>query len=115
MYFGLCQSLAQLPELKALDSWVCVFQVLSRPKLRLWRRGGDKLFLDGLFEGGFRQGSAQEDAIDEEPWRPRDAGPHAVLVVLLNLYLVFFSRNAGLELLCVQLELGRFSDQSVMV
>src|SRR5260370_14265966 len=84
-------------------------------RLRLWRCRSRKLLFDGPFERGFRLCAAHEDAIDEKTWCSADTSPQAILVILLNLCLILFSRNACLELLRVQLKFCRLRDQAVAV
>ena len=63
----------------------------------------------------FRLRPAHEQSVDEKTWRAAYSRAHAFLIILLHLSLELFGRNAGIKLLCVQLELRRLSDQAVPV
>src|SRR5438105_12660858 len=82
---------------------------------RLWCNGSCELVFDGLFEDCFRLGPAHKHSINEKSGRSAYPNPHAFLIILLNLSLEFLGRNTCIKLLCVQLQLRRFGNQTVSV
>jgi len=73
------------------------------------------LFIDDFIESSFRLCPTDENAIDKEARCAADARTQAILVILLNLVLELFGRNACFESLRVQLQLRRLGDQAVVV
>src|SRR5262249_2546059 len=90
---------------------VCDSCPSTRGNLLSGSRG--KCFVYELLKRFLREVATQKLAVDDESRSTADPGPHPQLQVLLNLRLVLFAGEAGIELLAVEFQRAGVLDETL--